>query len=192
MPWIWTNPSEDVVPVWADYNHKLSTFNSSWVLDGVLWPLGSGTAVFRVRRFKTDRVKALKCLPTTGSAPVVAPEMANVINGITGLGEVQFYPVQIVCHDGVVEGYSFVIPLHRYVCVEIEKSDITDWMVPGVSALEYRSLVLKPDCLGSLNIARDDVTSRIVVSDAFREALLQTKDKGLAFIRPEEAKRPYW
>ena len=188
MVWIWVNPDEDRVPVWADYDDRRSGLDGSEVLDGKRLPPDSGNAIFCTEQFGSRKVRSLHCLPTTGSAPVIDEELRKIIVRVAGPDEVQFYPVSVDTVDGRVEGYSFVIPLNRITCTDLQKSVITAWTVPNKYAYGYRSLRLLPNCLNGLAIARDDVTNVIVVSDALRDALVETKDKGLAFTWPEETR----
>lgn len=189
MVWIWNDPDEDKLPICAEYNHSLSTFNPSETLDGRrLQPPDSGNAILRVKRFGSRKVRSLHCLPTTGSAPVIGEELRKIIARLADPDEVQFYPVSADTVDGRVEGYSFVIPLNRITCTDLQKSVITAWTVPNKYAYGYRSLRLLSNCLNDLAIARDDVTNVIVVSDALRDALVETNDKGLAFTWPEETR----
>ncbi len=185
MAWIWVDPSEDEVPVWAEYDDKNSTFKSFNVLTDKSLPENSGTAILRVSRFKMARVRQFRCLPTTGSAPVVTQELANVLSKHVKHGEVQFYPVLVKTSDDVTGDYSFVIPLKSVPCTDLDKSVITSWIVPGRSASGFDRIAHKPKCMGDHAIARDECFQHIVVSDELRESLLSTGDKGLAFLEPE-------
>ena len=188
MVWIWSDPDEDEVTICAEYDHSLSTFDANEALDGRRLAPDSGNAIFRVKRFSSRKVRSLHCLPTTGGTRVVDEELKEVIARFAGPDEVQFYPVSIDTVDGRVEGYSFVIPLNRIPCTDVQKSVITAWIIPGKRAYGYKSLRFFPDCLNGLAIVRDFVTNVIVVSDAPRDALVETNDKGLAFTWPEETR----
>lgn len=185
MPWIWNSPDEDKVPVYAEYDDLHSSLDGSRVLDDKPLPADAGVAIFRVRRFKSRRVRELACLPTTASAPVINKELASVLFRCAEPAEAQLYPVRVHTPDAVINDYSFVIPLNRLVCTDVEKSQITFWIIPSKSAHGYKSLQFFPGCLGNLAIARDDVTGLVVVSDQLRNALLGTGDNGLAFTAPE-------
>ncbi len=191
MAWIWVDPSEDEIPVWADYDDKNSTFKGSYVLTDKPLPENSGTAILQVSRFKMAQVRQLRCLPTTGSAPVVNRELADVLSKHVKHGEVQFYPVLVKTLDDVTEDYGFVIPLKSVSCTDIDKSVITSWIVPGRSAFGYDRIVHKPKCIGDHAIARDECFQHILVSDELRESLLSTGDKGLAFLEPEAMRDIY-
>jgi hypothetical protein len=191
VAWIWLDPSEDEVRVWAEYDHTNSTFDSSDVLTDKPLPSSAGKAILRVSRFKMARVRQLRCLPTTCSAPVVTQELADVLSKHVKEGEVQFYPVLVKTSDDVTGDYSFVIPLKSVSCTDLDKSVITDWIIPGLSAYGYEKIVHKPKCIGDHAIARDQLFRHIVVSDKLREDLLSTGDKGLAFLEPEAMRDLY-
>jgi hypothetical protein len=185
MAWIWTLPPDEQISVLAEYDHENSSFESYKVLTNSPLPVTSGTAILRVRRYKLQRVLTFGCLPSTSSAPIVNARFRNLIADQTDNRDVQFYPVQILATDERTDEYCFVIPLRHVPCTDLEKSKITGWTVPGVSAYDYENLRHKEDCLGNLQIARDTVLRHILVSNNLRDALLSTHDKGLAFVEPE-------
>jgi hypothetical protein len=80
---------------------------------------------------------------------------------------------------------SYARPLLYLPCLDVERSDIADWIVPGERIMDARLLVFKPDCLGGRHFARDSYTGYVVVSEQLKDALLATGDKGLKFDLPE-------
>lgn len=52
--------------------------------------------------------------------------------------------------------------------------------------MDARHLVFRKDCLGDKHFARDSYSSHVVVSEALKEALMATGDKGLNFRLPED------
>jgi hypothetical protein len=186
MAWIWTSPPSEQTSVWVDYDDKNSSFKSSDVLSDRLLPADAGTPILRVKRWKMDRIRAFRCLPTTASAPVIHREFVDLISRYAGPDEVQFYPVLVKTFDDVSGDYSFVIPFNRVVCTDVEKSKIRLWIIPGKMGHGFEKIVHHPNCLRDFAIARDECFEHVLVSNELREALLATGDKGLAFSEPQD------
>lgn len=188
MAWIWTDPPERKLPIWADFDHTHSTFASSDVLSDQPLPSDSGIAILDAKRHKLEKILLFACLPTTCSAPVVNRDLGSLLLSQTEQGAIQLYPVTVRARDGDTRDYSFVIPLATVICTDIERSQIRRWIVPEVSAFGFTTLRHRNDCLGDHAIARDKYLRHVLVSDRLRTIMLATGDKGLAFRHPEDMK----
>ncbi len=118
--------------------------------------------------------------------PVIDNSLQEIIARFVGDDEVQFMPVTVRTKDGEITRYSYARPLLELPCTDLERSDVVNWIIPGEQIMDARLLVFKPDCLGDKHFARDSYTSHVVVSDALKEALEATGDKGLTFRQPED------
>ena len=154
MIWIWTDTDEDDLPVWVDYDDERSTFEPYKMLGGERWDENSGTADFRTTRHKLSAIEALKCLPSTGSSPLVDDEIAGVIEGIAGPDAVQFSPAHVMARDGETDSFCLAIPLQSSECLDLQATKGIKWALPEQKEIliGYTRLVFKPDCLGTSHI----------------------------------------
>ncbi len=135
-------------------------------------------------RRKAASIDGLHCLPNVERCPLIDAMLQEIVGRFAD-GDVQFMSVTVRAKDGDVTRYAYARPLNRIPCVDMEKSDITDWIVPGKDILFAPRVVFRPDCLGDRHMVRDSYTRHVLVSDVLKNALMATGDKGLFFTPPE-------
>lgn len=173
------------VPV-ADFSYKESTLPTHKLLGSEpLPPSLPDDMILDLRRTTRAKIEAKHVLPTTAGTPLVDELVAQVIRRFAG-DAVQFVPVSVRTKDGPVERFRFARPLLELPCADLEKSEIIGWNPDRSRIWRAKLLVFKPDCLGGRHYGRDTYTSRIVVSDELRQALLATGETWLRFHHPED------
>lgn len=188
MIWVWTDPPESEVAVWADYDDKHSPIHSYRFIECERLDKTNGSAVLLARRFKLATIESFKCLPTTAGAPAVDSDIAKVVVDVCGSEAVQFYPVSVIVSDGQSDKFRFTLPLICRECLDMEQSEGLEWALPDERLLlmDYERLVFVPGSLSDCDIVRDEVTKRVLVSDNLKLALESVGDSGLHFTEPEQ------
>lgn len=195
MAWIWDSPPEKQTPVWAEYDHGKSTFQSYLTLIGQRQPEDAGEAILRLTGGGLKKVEHFHCLPNSAGGNIIIDDLLQrIILRHASSDEVQFYPVIIKGKDGETDRYSFVIPLVHLPCIDLENSRVKlNEHLSEPRVRFFGSLVHLPGCLGDHAIARDSLyPSHTLVSDALKDELAATRDKGLAFYQPEEMVDRFW
>jgi hypothetical protein len=183
---VWTTVVKQKGVAVATYSHRLSRTHSADVTGTSLLPAGTASdIVVLLPGASPDRLSRLHTLPNTVRCPLVDDILGEIITQFAGDG-VQFLPVTVRTKYGDVIGFHYARPLIGLPCVDLEKSDIASWVLPGKIIMDARLLVFNPSCLGSRHLARDMYTDHVVVSEQLRDALLAVGDDGLKFERPEE------
>ncbi|PSJ51075.1 imm11 family protein [Kumtagia ephedrae] len=101
-------------------------------------------------------------------------------------------PVTVRAKGGDVLRFSFARTLIHRPCLDVERSDIDSWIMPGVRIMDARLLVFKPDCLGDDHFVRDTLIGEMLVSEQLKDALLATGDPGLKFVLPKDVWNIFW
>lgn len=185
--WIFTIPSSSRRLPYAEYGYELSRIQSSDVHANVdrIPQTSAADIVMLMKRVTSRRLDTMHLVPTHGRTPLIDDVLLAILKPFAG-DEMQYMPVTIRTKDGEVTRFGFARPLVRVPCLDLDKSDIVDWIVPGERILDARHLVFRPDCLGERHYVRESYTGRVVVSDALKDALMASGDKGLNFSRPED------
>lgn len=189
---IWTTAFDARgIPV-ARFNYKESRIASSDISVGEekVVQRGPEDIILSAPRSTVKKLDELHTLPNLVRCPLVDQTLQDIIARFVG-PEVQFLPVTVRAKDGDVFRFSYAKPLVGRPCVDLEKSEIERWIIPGEAIADARLLVFKPDCLGDKHLARDTYTDHIVVSEQLKDALLATKDKALRFVTPENVWNRY-
>jgi hypothetical protein len=192
MTWIWADVPDETDSFYVEYLHGPDSLSSHLLMGPNLLPSDAGRAILNGRRYSAKRVLKYGIVNAASRERVVHDRLRNLISKFIPdeSGIVQFYPFEIITRDGTLHEHFALIPLNEVLCTDVDRSDITTWMIPKSCAIGYRSLVHLPNCLGNLPIARDSVTGNVVISDDFKTFLEMTKESGLYFVKPE-AMRTY-
>jgi hypothetical protein len=188
MPeWIFTIPPSSHRLPYAHYGYGISPIQGSDV-DGTtafLPQTSPADIVMLMTRVTSRRLDGMHLVPNHGRTPLIDDVLLAILKPFAG-DEMQYMPVTIRTKDGEVTRFGFARPLVRVPCLDLDKSDIVDWIVPGERILDARHLVFRPNCLGARHYVRESYTGRVVVSDALKDAWMTSGDKGLNFSRPED------
>jgi len=185
--WIFTIPNTSRRLPYAYYGYGISPIQSSDVNATVTYLPHASAAdiVMLMKRVTSRRLDNMHLVPNHGGTPLIDAALMSILKPFAG-DEVQYMPVAIRTKDGEVTRFGFARPLVRVPCLDLDKSDIVDWIIPGEQIMDARHLVFRPDCLGERHYVRESYTGRVVVSDALKDALMASGDKGLNFSRPED------
>lgn len=192
MAWVWTNRSYDDDPFQAVTDYKRTTV-PKYRMEGPE-PLApdAGAFVLKAASYGGARVRRYGCLPAAGRNRVVHKRLVPVIAAHAAKMEYQLFPVTVTARGGEeIKEFFALIPLNEVDCTDVDKSEITEWIVPGEVAQWYRSIVHHENCLGQLNIGRDKITGHVVVSESLKAGLEATGEPGVWFCRPEEMRTPF-
>jgi hypothetical protein len=187
--YIWSSPRSERSEQysWGNYDDTASTFGT-WRLVGLVEPnTDYGKAIIRFSGWTVNRLERWRSPPTT-AGPVVDGSIQDVLRSFAGEADLVFYPVSLICRDGVSHSYSFVSPRHSVRCLDFARSDLTLDRIneQAESVFEWKKLYFVDNCLGSRHIAWDwHLPGRIVVSEVLKEAIEKLGDPGIEFYLPE-------
>lgn len=125
-----------------------------------------------------NAIISMNDLANNAMVPLVSSRVAAILSESCP-NEVQLIPAEVVCKDGVIDGYSILVVTNRVHGLDHAKSKYK--CMPGMKAImRFESAVYKDDCLGSLSLARDgEYLSNLLVSERLREALKSIEDLGI-------------
>jgi hypothetical protein len=125
-----------------------------------------------------NALSAMNVLANNAMVPLVSSRVAAILSESCP-NEAQLIPAEVVCKDGVIDGYSIVVVTNRVRGLDHAKSKYK--CMPGEKAImRFESAVYKEDCLGSLSLARDgEYLSNLLVSERLLEALKSIEDLGI-------------
>lgn len=134
-----------------------------------------------VRRFKAFHSPPIEVMPAVDSL------WSEIILNFVPQDRVQFLPVDLIARGDVCRDFFMLIALDRVRAVDLEKSEITRKIVkPGVTLVfGMKKIVLKPDGLNGLHLARDEQSHHLLVSNALKQALSATGQDSV-FFKPED------
>lgn len=183
--WIWTLPPEANALPFADYEHRSIIGSAEIITTRWISEPQPGAVEVLLSQTNAARLESVGCLPSSARCPLLDKTLASIVRRFA-IEVLQLVPVVVRTKDAEVTRYSYARPLVSLPCLDAEKSDIDDWIIPGEIIMDARLLVFTQDCLGPHHFARDSYTSHVVVSEDLKNALLATGDKGLYFCRPED------
>lgn len=184
MAWVWYDRVDTRhSPAKFDYDSPVQTVDalSSTPLDS-----SRGKPIFRARS-SLAKFETFHCPPTDGP-PAVDEVWQRIILSFVPNDLVQFYPISLIGRDGTSDKFSWVIPFSRVRCIDPERSDVkVKTEKPDITLVIYCSYyVHHTDCLGDLNLARDEQQlTHMVLSDQLRDALAATGESSM-FYKPED------
>lgn len=125
--------------------------------------------------------------PPIEVAPAVDQLWKEIILSFVPQDRVQFLPIRLIARDETCDDYFMLIAHDRVRAVDLEKSEITRKLEkPGITLIfGMKNIVLQPDGLGGLHLARDEQSLHLLVSDDLKQALSATGQDSV-FYRPED------
>lgn len=176
MVWIWRSPRETLDFGAVDYG-----FDPQPEVKGFTKfarePITIATrGIFRSRN-SLKRFKSLHA-PPTSTTITVDDLWKNIVLDFVPADRIQFIPARITGRGGeTCDDFFVMIPFDRVIGIDKHKSEIRRMIENehGTHIFSIKKLVLLPDCLGDLHLARDkQMDSMLLVSDALKEALSAT------------------
>lgn len=182
--WLWADPPDSTRLPFAYFDYTASKIQSYEIVSCErLEQESPADIVVTLTRRKAESLDGLHYLPNVVRCPLIDDTLRKIVVRFAG-DDVQFMPVTVRAKDGEVTRYAYARPLYKAPCVDLDRSAITDWIVPNDAILFAPRVVFRPDCLDGRHIVRDSNTSRVLASDALKAALMATGDKGLRFTPP--------
>lgn len=129
------------------------------------------------------KFRDMKLLPTTTGVLLVDqtdPEFTSLFPR----DQISQHRAIIKIGDEAIDKYCVVRPINFATCTDFELSDV-DWIPVLKAYVTWRKIVYLENCLGSLQIARERHSRKLLVSDSLREKLIAFDSEGAFFEKPE-------
>lgn len=175
MFWIWDYPRET-----SDFGAVNYGFDPQPCIKGLVEfsreRITTETRAIFKSRNAVNRFRSLHA-PPTSTTVTVDRLWEDIILRFVPADRIQFIPARIVARGETCDDFSVMIPFDRVIGVDKNKSDIRRMIVNehGTHIFSVKRLVLLPNCLGRLHLARDkQMDSMLLVSDDLRNALAST------------------
>jgi hypothetical protein len=134
----------------------------------------------------TPAVLQFDCLASNAPYPLINDKTKAILEKVAP-DEVQFFPTKLICKDGELNGYYFINATKTFEGIDREKSTYS--LIDGTenAILGFRSVIYKPNSMGSLHIARSkDYLGHFCVNKEVKHAFEEAKIRGAWFITPED------
>jgi hypothetical protein len=185
--YIWPGPHDDKIPgSWGSFDYKKSTFGQ-WLLRSIKPNEDYGEAIVNFKRWSVEKLLKWHCPPAI-AATFVSPRLREVIRKFADEEELLFYPVTLICKDGINKDYQYLAPQHEVSCVDFDRSvPKIDSSIDSLGAISHRQTIyFRKNCLGNRHIAWEaHLPMYIVVSEALKQAVLELNDPGIEFVLPQ-------
>lgn len=189
--YIWPSPHDDKIPgSWGIFDDKKSAFGE-WRLKYTKpnedLNADHGEAIVNFKRWTLEKLLKWDCPPAI-AATFVSPRLQNVMRTFADEEELLFYPVTLVCKDGINKDYKYLAPRHEVLCIDFDRS--YPKIDSSVDSLGYvsskQTIYFRENCLGNRHIAWEaHLPMKIVVSEALKEAVIELNDPGIEFVLPQ-------
>lgn len=188
--YLWSNPDSEKIPVsWGSVDYKKSEFQQ-WRLKSINPNEDYGEAIVNFKRWTLQRLLKWDCPPAI-AATFVSPRVREVIREFADEEEILFYPVTLVCKDGINKDYQYLAPRHEISCIDFDRCiPKIDHSIGGLGYVSPRQTIyFRDNCLGNRHVAWEaHLPMRIIVSKALKEAVLELNDPGIEFVEPQNHK----
>ena len=175
MVWIWDNPREFLDFGAVSYGFDPET-NVKGLTEFATQRITIDTRGIFKSRNSVKRFKALHA-PPTSTTTTVDELWKDIILGFVPADRIQFIPAHIIARGETCDDFFVMIPFDRVIGIDKHRSEIRRMIENehGTHIFSIKKLVLLPDCLGGLHLARDkQMSSMLLVSDELKEALSAT------------------
>ena len=176
MIWIWDTPKE-YSEFRADFYGFEPQPDFKHLSSLARTPLPKGTRAIFKSRFSLKRFKTFHNPPTTIPMVIVDSLWRKIISQFVSTERVQFVPAVLTAQSKVSEDYYAMLVFDRVIGIDKHRSLISlmDDNENGTHIYSIQKVVLVPDCLGHLHLARDKQSGTMLyVSDELRNALSET------------------
>ena len=175
MVWIWSYPRET-----SDFGAVNYGFDPQPHIRGLVEfsaePITDDTRAIFKSRNAARRFRGLHA-PPTSTTVTVDGLWKDIILRFVPADRIQFIPARIIARGEICDDFSVMIPFDRVIGIDKHKSEIRRLIENehGTHIFSIKKLVLMPDSLGNLHLARDrQMDSMLLVSDDLRNALAAT------------------
>ncbi|PZF75041.1 hypothetical protein DK847_20340 [Aestuariivirga litoralis] len=190
MVWIWRWPRESS-EFMADFCGFCPQPDVKGLSIFATQPLPPGTKAVLKSRYSLKRFLDLHNPPV--NEVTVDRLWRDIILQYVPSDHVQFVPARLTARGGASDDFFVMVPFDRVIGIDKHRSAISDMLetTQGTRIYDIEKLVLVPNCLGRLHLARDkqNVTF-LYVSDALRNALAATGQDS-PFYTVEQYNREY-
>lgn len=139
-------------------------------------PIGVQTRAIFKSKYSIRRFQKLHAPPT--STVITVDDMwRQIILKFVPSDRVQFIPARIIARGEECNDFSVMIPFDQVTSVDKEKTEFRRVLKNEhrTHIFSVKKLVLLPDCLGPLHLARDkEMNTLVLISDELKEALSAT------------------
>ncbi len=174
MVWIWDVPRE-----YYDFDAVFYGFEPDVDVKGLPQfaraPFPPGTIANFKSRYSRKRFLNLHCPPT--NVVTVDRLWRDIILGFIPADRIQFVPARIMARGQACDDFFVMIPFDRVIGIDKHRSAISSMIENkhGTHIFSFDKLVLLPNCLGGLHLARDkQAVTMLYVSDELKNALSAT------------------
>lgn len=175
MVWIWKFPREG-----NEFDAVNFGFDPPTGIRGpdhlTVEPIKVETRAIFKSKYSIRRFQKLHA-PPTSTVMTVDDLWRQIILKFVPSDRIQFVPARIIARGEICDDFSVMIPFDQVVSVDKEKTEFRRVLKNehGTHIFSVKKLVLLPDCLGPLHIARDrEMWSLVLISDELKEALSAT------------------
>ncbi|WP_421694493.1 hypothetical protein [Aestuariivirga sp.] len=177
MVWIWASPRE-LYEFRAEFHgfhpEPLGTKGLPYFTEE---PLTTETQAVLKTQYSLKKFRKRHSPPVLGSFAVVDELWRDIILSFVPAERVQFVPARITARGEVCEEFYLMLPFDRVVGIDKYNSEIGSMIENehGTHIFILNKIVLHPDCLRGLHLARDRQASTILyISDDLKTALSAT------------------
>lgn len=189
MCWVWEDDVEGI-SWWADYSDELSDYSFTDIISYTNGAI-SGNVVLNINNGTVEDVKKMDVGSFAGSARLVSSRLRKHLESIAG-GQIGFFPAVCNCTDGKLIGYSLVAPKRHISCIDLDRTEVIEWIVPGEVISRYRSIYLKDRAIEPMGICRDlNVPRFTIVGRDLANGMINSGFSGLRFAEIEFARNAF-
>jgi len=134
-----------------------------------------------------NKLTPYDCLPTNTSSPIVNNRLAALLLEHAE-NDIQLFDVKIECTDGELEGYKLVNITHMMKGMDYEQSIYKTIDLPDDESMIalISKLVLRPDCMGTYQLMREEESENLLVSQRLYDVFKREKVTGVWLATPDE------
>lgn len=187
MVWIWDSPREN-----NEWGADFEGFDPDSKIRGLVQfaeaPLEPETRAIFKSRSGVHKFKKFHAPPT--SAYLTVDKLwRDIILKFVDSDRIQFLPTRLIARGETCDDFLLMVPFDRVFGVDKNRSELNNFIENehGTFIFGAKNLVLLPNCLGTLHLARDkQMGSLLLVSDELKVALSATGQDSV-FYHPEDA-----
>lgn len=171
-----------------NYNYDIVTYEQDASPDYKLFNMGKSlrTSINEVCYYSLNSPEALRklqkfqWLSSTGP-DLVSPEFRNVIERVAST-DVEFFETIILNGKEKITGYSAINILKKTNCLNLDRSEYKPTNFDASNpTYRFYYMVVDEEPLGASIVRSIESSTTIVVSEAFKDACIEAKLKGLLF-----------
>lgn len=186
---VWEDDVEGI-SWWADYSDELSDYAFTDIISYNNENI-SGNVVLNINNGTVADVKRSDVGSFAGSARMVSFRLRRHLESVAG-SQIGFFPAVCNCTDGKLIGYSLVAPKRHISCVDLARTEVIDWIIPGEVISIYRRIYLRDRSIEPMGICRDlNVPRFTIIGRELAESMINSGFSGLCFAEIESARNAF-